>query len=232
MQKGQAPILILFGIVIIIGIAAGAYYLGKSQTSRTTPIPASSPTFSPSLTSNPTPIPSSRPLPSVSPTPTKQAESSLNAKKIAYNLPTGWQTAKNQNQDFEVGFNPQTMRINPIASSTQVWIEVQRPQPLQGYTTYAIISLRPYDGGSRHNFIYQQLGYTAQTALRERTSYYNEVSYTYNNWSCLILFGLGFSAQGTTWGMCPTNSTQALFIQGPSTQLETEEFIKTIKWLK
>lgn len=34
MQKGFAPILILVGILVIIGIAGGAYYLGKSQNSQ------------------------------------------------------------------------------------------------------------------------------------------------------------------------------------------------------
>lgn len=228
MQKGFAPILILIGILVIMAVASGAYYFGKSQT----PKPQIQNPVVVSPTPQPTIVPSSIPATSLAPT-TKPTDSNKTTadKVLFYQLPAGWQTAKNQNQDFEVGFNPQTMRIYPTVSSNQVWIEIQRPQPLQGYATYTIVTLVPYDGGSRHNFIYKQLGYTTQTALSERTSYYNEVSYTYNNWSCLILFGLGFSAQGTTWGMCPVNSTQALFIQGPA-QVETEEFIKTIKWLK
>lgn len=36
MQKGQAPVLILVGILIIIAVAGGAYYFGKSQTPKPT----------------------------------------------------------------------------------------------------------------------------------------------------------------------------------------------------
>lgn len=56
MQKGQALIFLLLGILLLVGVASGTYYLGRQTTSKpppasvvTTPIPQTTPT--PSLTS-------------------------------------------------------------------------------------------------------------------------------------------------------------------------------------
>lgn len=52
MQKGQAPILILVGVLILVLVAGGVYYFGKSQVSKP-------------QTQIPTPIPSLQDIPSV-----------------------------------------------------------------------------------------------------------------------------------------------------------------------
>lgn len=57
MQKGQAVILVLVGILVIIGVAGGAYYFGKSQVSKPltqNPMVASQ---TPQATSAPSPAP-------------------------------------------------------------------------------------------------------------------------------------------------------------------------------
>ena len=42
MQKGQAPLLIIVGILAVIFIASGAYYLGRSTTPKPSPTPSPS----------------------------------------------------------------------------------------------------------------------------------------------------------------------------------------------
>lgn len=86
-QKGFAPILVLVGIVIIIGIAAGAYYFGKSQPPKT----QTQNQVVVSQTPQPTIVPSS--IPVTSPAPTTKLTDSSKTVTIPYALvdTSGWQ---------------------------------------------------------------------------------------------------------------------------------------------
>jgi hypothetical protein len=54
-QKGQLPIFILVGILVIVAVAGGAYYLGRSTSPKPSPTPV--------VTSTPTPSPDTSPTP-------------------------------------------------------------------------------------------------------------------------------------------------------------------------
>lgn len=151
-----------------------------------------------------------------------------NVKKLTYDLPEGWKTSTDTSNSFEVGYDPNRYRVTPSNLGLS-FSYVAHPDSFD-------FRLLPYGGGSRHSFIYQQLGYVPAPPASEKTKDYHEVEYSYNGWSCLVIYGLYFSASGTTWGMCPVSSSQALFFEGPSSgpgaEAPTEGFIKTIKFLR
>ena len=171
--------------------------------------------------STPTPavsvsIPPSSETPIEVPTPTPK-----NVQTLKYALPKGWETATDNSGRLEVGYDPTILL--PTPGNLNIYF-AHRAYPSSSIS----LTLRPYSGGSRHQFIYEELGYTTEMANKERFTDYYEKEYRYNGWSCLVLYGLGYSARGTTWGMCVTSSTQALFIEGSG----EETTIKTISSIK
>ncbi len=136
---------------------------------------------------------------------------------LTYNLPSGWQLVQDDSITFEVGYNPAIWRVSSTNNSS---ITI-------GTTgTHYSVSLLPYNGGSRHQFIYDTMHITNPS--ENRTSGYHEANYTYNGWSCLVLYNFAFSASGTTWGMCAVDNTHAFFFDS----IQDEQIIRTVKLLK
>lgn len=83
MQKGQTPILIIVGILVVVVIAGGAYYLGRTTNPKPSPTPV--------VTSQ-----SPQPTPNASPTPTDAGETAnwityTNIKaNYSFKYPTDW----------------------------------------------------------------------------------------------------------------------------------------------
>lgn len=153
-----------------------------------------------------------------SPTPS----STNKVQQLTYYLPPGWKTVIDTSGRLEVGYNPNQFSATP--GNQNIYLN-NISYPVSAMS----VTLKLYDGGSHHQFIYKQLGYTAEMAKEERMNNYYEVEYRYSGWSCLVLYGLGFSARGTTWGMCAVNSSQALFIEGGSEE-DTKQLISTTKF--
>lgn len=68
MQKGFAQVIILVGLVMVIVIAGGAYYLGKSSS--TAPKPSPNPAITSQVSKTPQPTTAQNPQPSAIPMPT------------------------------------------------------------------------------------------------------------------------------------------------------------------
>ena len=105
MQKGFIPVLILIGILVLVGIAGGAYYLGSSGKPQQT-VSHPQPTPQPTSVSQPSPT-------DASPAPNGAGET------------TNWKTYKEDNYKFLVRY-PETWIITsydykkfPVASSDQ-----------------------------------------------------------------------------------------------------------------
>ncbi len=110
MQKGQTPVLILVGILIIIVVAGGAYFLGKSANSK----PSSTPVVT-SQSPQPALIPQS--TPDASPAPTGAGETTnwkiyTNSEYgFSFKYPSNWKYEPNPAFPttiafFEVGVTP------------------------------------------------------------------------------------------------------------------------------
>ncbi|KKT34020.1 MAG: hypothetical protein UW22_C0085G0001, partial [Candidatus Gottesmanbacteria bacterium GW2011_GWB1_44_11c] len=140
--------------------------------------------------------------PASTPTPT----SASNVKILKYTLPDGWQTVQDLSGQFEIGYDPETMKSDPKDSL----IYLEKPKTTPGTWQFVGVELRPYSDGSRHQFIYDRLGEKPQA--QDLTPSYHEVEYRYNNRSCLFLIGISISQYPQTWGMCDAGGGQALII--------------------
>lgn len=107
MQKGQALVLILVGILIIISVAGGAYFLGKSSTPKPQP---------------PKPVVQTpQPTPDASPVPTGTGETAnwktYTSIKYGYSIdyPADWGTAPSDQS--EASFAPKKSEGVPVGIS-------------------------------------------------------------------------------------------------------------------
>ncbi len=155
-------------------------------------------------------------IPSAAPT---AAATKTQKKVMIYHLPDGWKTASDSSGSFEVGYDPNSN----VPSSNNWEVEMGQKGPL---TMHHYISLKPYDGGSRHNFIYKQLNVTDPE--QNKIPGYYESDFVYNGWSCLVLHGFGFSASGDIQGMCAIDSTRAFFF----VSIPSEDVVRTVRLLK
>lgn len=161
--------------------------------------------------------------PTISPTPT-----SIPAKKLNYNLPSGWKTVKDPTGNFEIGYDPNyaTPTYPPPPEDKEISFGLVNTTCLS--TCYYIVSIGSYDGGSRHQTIYNQLGINDPASSQSKD--YHEDNFSYNGWNCLVMYGLSFSAYFDTWGICPISSSQAIYLDGEPPNWG--QIIQTIKLLK
>ena len=201
-------LLALAGVILL----GGGYYLGTKKVSLQQKVSEQNPIMLPSPTAN-----NNKPSPSVI------LQQSTMSKKLAYSLPSSWKVSQDSSGTLQIGYNPELLVFHPVNAGVN-FTYVANPGSFG-------ISIRPYDGGSRHQFIYNQLNETNPQA--DQTKDYHEKQYVYNGWSCLVFYGLTYSAGGTTWGMCAISSTQALFFGASGAdEQSTEQAIQTIKLLK
>jgi hypothetical protein len=156
-------------------------------------------------------------FPSTAPT---AAATQTQKKVMMYHLPDGWKTVSDTSGTFEVGYDPSQ---NTTEQRDQE-IVLGKIGPTTG--VIHIVSLRPYDGGSRHNFIYKQMN--APDPMQDRMPGYYESEFRYNGWSCLVLHGFSYSASGDIHGMCAVDSTRAFMFFG----IPSEDVVRTVRLLK
>lgn len=122
-QKGFAPILILVGILVIVGIAGGAYYFGKSAAPK-----PQNPVVS--QISQPTSVTSS--IPANSPVPTSVGEAA------------NWKTYKSDNYGYSFRY-PSSFWITSVTTSRQISSDASgatiSDSPLAPENTIALFSI-------------------------------------------------------------------------------------------
>lgn len=96
MEKGQTVLWIMVGVLIIAGIAGGAYYLGKSTTPKSSPAPV---VTSPAATQRGEQTSQSSPIKDASPAPTGAGETA------------NWKTYTDNIDNFTVRY-PQSWTVN------------------------------------------------------------------------------------------------------------------------
>lgn len=153
-------------------------------------------------------------------------EPTTSAKRLSYFLPTDWIKVQDRTGTFEIGYNPQESVFNQGSISTDLNISLMKVGQYGGQSDS--VSIKPYDGGSRHKFIFGTTVFQNQDKL---PGYY-EQNYTYNGWSCLVIYGVGISQWPTTQGMCAIDSTRAFAFSTWKVEVGTEQLIQTIKLLK
>lgn len=229
MQKGIAPVIIIIAVLALIG----AYFLGATVGK-----PNLSKESLKDLYNTPSPAPAS----SLTPSPASTSTPKSQAIKLTYNLPSGWKTVQDANNQIEIGYNPETndpstTYVAGAVSALGKWAENPTRRLAGSYTA----KLGTYDGGSRHKAL---LGPEQEKQGWEKFSEYHEKEYTYkqslskpeglyNNWSCLVLYGIYVSQSDITWGMCAVSSTLAIYFSSSMMdEQEIEQIIKTIKLVK
>ncbi len=148
------------------------------------------------------------------------------AKNLNYLLPTGWKTVQDKTGTFEIGYNPETDLIFGPSSINNLNVGLTKVGQYGG-SSYNL-TIKPYDGGSRHNFILGPSGIQEQDKMAD----YHEKNYTYNGWSCLVLYGISISQWPSTQGMCAIDSKQAFAFGMWKDEAATKQIIQTIKLLK
>ena len=147
-------------------------------------------------------------------------------KKLVYFLPSGWQKVNYEQNTFQIGYDPNTMKTEQGVNGITIY--KLRPDPKYGYMSYAFVGLYSYGGGSRHQFIYDKVGQTPQK--QNYLPHYKEYEYTYNGKSCLFLAGIGISQINKTWGMCDAGNGKAFLITSID-DTNFQEIVQTIKLL-
>ena len=135
-------------------------------------------------------------------------------------------TAQDSSGTFEIGYDP-TKSDKQLTENLRVEILTKwenNPARNVGYNFTIII--RPYDGGSRHSFIFPE------PRQGWKKSDYHEKEYIYNGQSCLVLYGTYVSQSNDTWGMCAISSKQAFSFSSNADEKTVEQIIGTIKLLK
>lgn len=230
-EKKQSPCLAISLAVLILillgttGLFAYQNYQLKQQVSQNQPTSLPVSTKQPEV-SSPTPIGNTL---KTEPVTNPSAPPATNKINLTYTLKSGWETITDTSNSLQVGYNPTTMQAAGYKASISI-TTTSRFEPIR-QITYANVRLGSYDGGSRHDFIYEQLNSIAESMKLDRMENYYEVEYNYDGKSCLVLYNQGFSAGGTTWGMCDISPTQAIFIESSQPQSQAEEIIQTIKAL-
>lgn len=132
------------------------------------------------------------------------ATPTISPTTLNYSLPSGWSAVKLLNSVFSIGYEPNTMTI---AQNTKDGLILKFAATKYSYADVVVIE-KPYDGGSRHTFIYGTTG----NVPAERLAGYHELNYLVGGKSCLFLVGIQPSQSLPTWGMCPTSAGKAVLI--------------------
>lgn len=173
------------------------------------------PTFLPEVTKTPE-------TPSPSPTKDTQQDdlipTTISVKEINYSLPAGWETIKDSNNQFEIGFNPNEFN----ASSHPARVGVNRKQCCFTF----VIRIESYDGGSRHNLLnkhFQGYGTVPNTF---------EKNYLVNGKSGLVIYNVEYSST-IVIGMINIDGNSAfVFSSTGGNEQQIQQILSTIKVLQ
>lgn len=160
-----------------------------------------------------------------------QEQVSSSAKILTYALPPGWKTVQDKTGKLEVGYDPN--KHTPVVRDSMIELTGSRQDSFY-------LSLTPYNGGSRHQSLYEYLRVDKAhnpESINWKMPSFHEKEYQYNNWSCLVFYGVGISQYPTTQGMCVVSKSQAVMfgIAGaldPQGEEIAEQTIRTIKVFK
>lgn len=230
MQKGQTAILILVGILVIAAIG-GAFYLGKQTSPKSQP-------QSQEVTSQATPSPTQdvnreQNVSAASPTPSSSTPKPLDTKitVLSYSLPKGWVTVADKTGYIELGYDP---NIQEIITTKDLYIDIggkwisANPARRVGYPFSVLIE--DY-AGSRHQFLYKEMGVEANST-NWKSPDFSEEEFRYNNWPCLIFYGIGVSQFPSNMGVCPINNNQVISFGVGGDKETARRSIQTIRLLK
>lgn len=136
------------------------------------------------------------------PTPTKAIN---NVKKLTYSSQNGWVTSTDSSNTFQLSYDPTKLRTcYPEQGGIFLCAE---------FGSYLHARVLPYDGGSRHQFIYSNINIMGGAPKRgDLMPDYHEQEYSLDGKSCLFLNGISFSQYPSVWGMCVIDSKLALLI--------------------
>ena len=160
-------------------------------------------------------------------TPTKTTQ---NSRILTYHIPTGWTIVSDPTNRFTAAYDPKNSQLLETGSEGLNLTKKQLNNDEIGYKSYMSLKLFPYDGGSRHQFIYKYLSINLAPQKQDLGSDYSEIEYLYNNKSCLFLRGIYTSQMPNVWGMCDVGGGNAFLIT--SYDLDYETTIQTMKFLK
>lgn len=152
-----------------------------------------------------------------------------NAKMLIYTLPTGWTKISDPTSRFEAAYDPTNTKLLEAGVEGLNLTKKQLNDNGIGYKSFISIRLYPYDGGSRHQFIYKYMSNSQPPQKQDLGSDYTEKEYLFNNKSCLFLRGIYTSQMPTVWGMCDAGGGSAFLITSYDPDYETT--VQTIRLL-
>ena len=144
---------------------------------------------------------------------------------LTYSLPAGWKTIQDPTATFEIGYDP----INTKDSDDKTFsgtMLLKMTTPVIGYSSFFSVSLKSYNGGSRHQFIYDSMGETPTKG--DLYPDYEEKECLLDGKNCLILNGISISQDPLVWGMCDAGNGQAFLI----TSYWRQDYQTTLRTLK
>jgi hypothetical protein len=146
------------------------------------------------------------------------------ATSLYYKLPNGWKTIQNEKGEFEMGYDSERTTTNLTYGPGAISIFINGTIGGAAMAAY----LADYDGGSRHTFIFSQMG--VPPTKGDAPEKYKEVEYVYNGKSCLFLENLYYSQSPSIWGMCDVGKGKAILMTASipdyATTLQTIKIIK------
>ena len=148
------------------------------------------------------------------------------SETLKYNLPQGWSTVRYYNNAFELGYDPSTYetKVDDIRNDkNSLW--VVKKDSTTPYSNSFIFSLLSYDGGSRHKFIYNQIGETP--TKDDLFKDYKELEYNISGKSCLVLDGITISQYPVVWAMCAVGDKAVLM-----TTFDRNNYLSILQTLK
>ena len=186
----------------------------KSSNVAPTPTPFIVSTITPTIIVDPT-VTISKPSPTPKPS---------SIIPLSYYLPSGWLEVKSAVSSYSVGYDPSTM---DITQNTDNGLYIRYKTTKYSFADFSFIE-KPYNGGSRHSFIYNIMG---GNAIQDRLPGYREKEYKINGTNCLMLIGIQPSQSLPTWGMYAISSTKAILINMfVLDDGSIEKILKTIKF--
>lgn len=144
-------------------------------------------------------------------------------KKLNYSVPTEWTTVTDSSNSFQLSYDATKLQTcHPDQKGISLCAQ---------YGSYASISLLPYDGGSKHQFIYTNgLGTPKKDELWPD---YHEQEYNLDGKTCLFLNGITISQFPAVWGMCAIDNSHALLFTSYDREASAyEAILRTLKVIK